>query len=125
LYNDAEESMDAISYSTARKNMVQTMDRVCDNHEAVIITRQKARPVIMMSLEDYNSIEETLHLLKNPANARRLAQAIKELEEGKICEKELIEPWNLFSLNLLGRSIFTGKPMIYQGWLKSTIFLKI
>jgi antitoxin YefM len=92
LYNDAEEVMDAISYSTARKNMVQTMDRVCDNHEAVIITRQKARPVIMMSLEDYNSIEETLHLLKNPANARRLAQAIKELEEGKICEKELIEP---------------------------------
>ncbi|MBU1629229.1 MAG: type II toxin-antitoxin system prevent-host-death family antitoxin, partial [Gammaproteobacteria bacterium] len=58
--------MKAISYSSARENLVNTMEDVCDNHEPLIITRKKSRSVVMMSLEDYNAIEETAYLLRSP-----------------------------------------------------------
>ena len=51
----------AITYSEARQNLAETMNRVCDHHEPVIITRQKSPSVVMMSLEDYNSIMETAY----------------------------------------------------------------
>ncbi len=75
--------MSAISYITARENLAQAMDRVCDDREPVIITRQKQRSVVMLSLEDYESLSETAYLLKRPANARRLLAATKQLETGK------------------------------------------
>jgi antitoxin YefM len=74
--------MDSITYTAARANLAATMDRVCDNHEPVIITRNE-QSVVMMSLEDYNSIEETAYLLRSPKNAMRLLQGIMELESGK------------------------------------------
>ena len=69
--------MSTISYSAARENLAQTMDRVCDDREPVIITRQKQRSVVMLSLEDYESLSETACLLKSRANARRLLAATK------------------------------------------------
>lgn len=83
--------MDAISYSTARKNLVSMMERVCDNHEPIIITRNSSRSVVMISLEDYNAIEETVYLLRNPANAHNLQKSIKQYEEGKYKTRGLIE----------------------------------
>jgi len=83
--------MEAISYSTARKELVKTMEQVCDDHEPVIITRKNARSVIMMSLEDYNAIQETAYLLRDPANAERLRASIQEYEQGKTREGKLIE----------------------------------
>ena len=83
--------MDAISYSSARKNLVKTMEKVCDDHSPVIVTRKNARPVVMMSLEDYNAIEETAYLLRSPANAERLRQSINQAEDGKIAHHDLIE----------------------------------
>lgn len=83
--------MDAISYSTVRKNLVDIMERVCDNHESVIITRKSSRSVVIMSLEDYNAIEETAYLLRNPANAVNLRKSIKQYEEGKYKTRNLIE----------------------------------
>ena len=83
--------MDAINYTTARKNFAKTMDKVCDNHEPIIITRENAKPVVMMSLEDYNAIEETAYLLRSPANAKRLRASIKQYEEGKTVEKDFSE----------------------------------
>jgi len=83
--------MDAIPYSTARKDLVKTMERVCDNHEPVIVTRKNARSVVIMSLEDYNAIEETAYLLRSPANAENLRASIKQLEEGKYHKKGLVE----------------------------------
>lgn len=83
--------MDAISYSNARKNLVQTMERVCDEHEPIIITRKNASPVVMMSLEDYNAIQETGYLLRSTANAENLRASIKEYEEGKLQRKDIIE----------------------------------
>ena len=83
--------MEAISYSAARKNLVETMERVCDNHDPVIITRNGSRAVVMMSLEDYNAIEETAYLLRNPANAANLRESIKQYEQGKFKKKDLLE----------------------------------
>ncbi len=83
--------MNAVSYSTVRKNLVETMEHVCDDHDPVIITRRNSRSVVMISLEDYNAIEETAYLLRNPANAVNLRESIKQYEEGKYKSKGLLE----------------------------------
>lgn len=75
--------MDAITYSAARANLAKTMDRVCDDHEPLIITRNGEQSVVMVSLEDYKALEETAYLLRSPANARRLLAAVAQLTEGK------------------------------------------
>ena len=81
--------MDAISYSAARANLASTMSRVCDNHEAIIITRNSEQSVVMLSLEDYQALEETAYLLRNPHNAKRLLRSIEQLKLGKGIQKEL------------------------------------
>jgi len=75
--------MDAITYTEARENLAKTIQRVCRDHDPVIITRKREDSVVMMSLDDYESLTETAYLLKSPKNARRLLAAIAELEEGK------------------------------------------
>ena len=81
--------LDAISYSEARKNLASLMDSVCDDSDVVVITRRKARPVVLMSLDEYNSIQETAHLLRSPANAERLLESIAELQQGKAVPRAL------------------------------------
>lgn len=83
--------MDAISYTTARANLAKTMEKVCADHAPVIITRKSESPVVMMSLEDYQAMQETTYLLRSPANAKALLESIAELEAGKGTERELIE----------------------------------
>ena len=74
--------MDAITYTAARANLANTMDRVCEDHEPIIITRNSQQAVVMMSLDDFNALEETSHLLRSPKNARRLLESIAALETG-------------------------------------------
>lgn len=83
--------MDAVSYTAARSNLAKSMERVCESHEPLIITRSKAPSVVMISLEDYEALEETAYLLRSPANARRLLESIKELAENGGQERELHE----------------------------------
>ena len=83
--------MDAISYTSARANLARTMEKVCEDHAPVIITRKSENPVVMISLEDYQAMEETTYLLRSPANARQLLESIAELEAGKGIEKDLVE----------------------------------
>ena len=83
--------METINYTDARKNLAKTMERVCDDHAPVIITRQKAEPVVILSLGDYHSLEETAYLLRSQQNAVRLVQAIDEIEAGKAVERQLSE----------------------------------
>ena len=83
--------MDTISYTAARANLAKTMEKVCNDHDPVIITQKEEPPVVMLSLEDYQSMEETAYLLRSPANARHLQESIAELEAGKGSEQELIE----------------------------------
>ena len=83
--------MDTITYTSARGNLAKTMKKVCDDHSPVIITRKTAKPVVMMSLEDFEALEETAYLLRSPKNARRLLESVAELESGKGTEKELLD----------------------------------
>lgn len=83
--------MDAISYTAARANLAKTMEKVCDDHAPVIITRKSESPVVMISLADYKAMEETAYLLRSPANARHLLESIAELEGGQGVVRELDE----------------------------------
>ena len=83
--------MQTLSYTSARAGLARTMKRVCQDHDPVIITRQKADPVVMLSLEDYESMCETNYLLQSPRNAERLLSSVKELDAGKGTEKGLLE----------------------------------
>ena len=83
--------MRAISYTTARNNLATTMKQVCDDHVPVIVTRKNNEAVIMMSLEDYESLNETAYLMQSPKNAKRLINSTEELNTGKGRERELME----------------------------------
>lgn len=83
--------MDAITYTQARKNFSGTMDKVCDDHTPIIITRQNRTPVVMISLEDYNAIEETLYLMRNPKNYSRLLESVENVKQKKTNTQHLIE----------------------------------
>ena len=84
--------MNALSYSETRANLKEVMDRVVEDHNPLLITRQNREAVVMVSLADWRSMEETAYLLGSPANAARLRRSIKELDAGLGQERELIEP---------------------------------
>ena len=83
--------MDSISYTAARSNLAKTMEQVCNDHAPVAITRKGEGAVVMMSMDDYQALEESAYLLRSPKNLRRLIEAMAELEEGKGLERELVE----------------------------------
>jgi len=84
--------MDVITSTALRENLAKVMDEVCDSASHVIVTRQNARPVVMISLEEFRGIEETMHLLRSPENAERLIRSIAELNAGNVVERDIIEP---------------------------------
>jgi antitoxin YefM len=73
-------TMQALSYTKVRKQLSDVMNQVCQDHDPVIITRQKHSSVVVMSLEDYNSLIETAYLLQSPKNAERLNQAVADFK---------------------------------------------
>lgn len=83
--------MDTLTYSEARSKLATTMDKVCDDHAPVIITRKNSQSVVMMSLDDYQALEETAYLLRSPRNARRLIESIVELKTGGGTSRELVD----------------------------------
>ncbi len=83
--------MHAITYTTVRANLASVMDRVCDDHEALIITRNGEQSVVMLSLEDYKALEETSYLLRTPANAKRLLAAVTQLAANNGVARALVE----------------------------------
>lgn len=83
--------MDSVSYTTARAELARVMDRVCENHEPLVITRQGRQSVVLLSLNDYEAMEETAYLMRSPENARRLVSAIADLEKGQGTERQLAE----------------------------------
>ncbi len=83
--------MEAITYTAARQNLSKTMEKVCRDRAPMMITRKSANSVVMMSLQDFEALEETAYLLRSPKNTRRLIESIAQLENGDGTEKELIE----------------------------------
>ncbi|RDU95633.1 type II toxin-antitoxin system Phd/YefM family antitoxin [Trinickia dinghuensis] len=82
--------MNILTFSQARADFEQALDAVCKNHEPTVITRQRGEHVVMMSLEDYNSLQETLHLLSTPTNSDRLRQSIAEFRASRTFVRELV-----------------------------------
>ena len=76
--------METISYTAARA-------KVCNDHAPVVVTRKSENPVVIMSLEDYEAMEETAYLLRSPVNAKLLLESVAELEAGKGTQRELFE----------------------------------
>ena len=84
--------MQAISYSEARENLKSVIDKVVADRAPIAITRQRGEGAVLISESEWASIEETLYLLRSPANARELLASIAELDAGKGMVRELIEP---------------------------------
>lgn len=81
--------MDVMTYTDARNELKSAMDRAIHDREPVVITRKNREAAVMISLDEYNSMVETLHLLRSPENARRLRRSIDQLEAGNGTEREL------------------------------------
>ncbi len=82
--------MKAITYTAVRSNLAKTMKEVCDDHDPVIITRKQHDAVVMMSLEDYEALNETAYLLHSSKNTKRLLESIEELEKGMGKKRKLV-----------------------------------
>jgi len=81
--------MNALTYTNTRQHFAEVMRRVNDDHEPVVVTSQRGKPVVIISLDDYQSLEETAYLLRNPTGAKRLLESVEELRRGDGLVKEL------------------------------------
>ena len=81
--------VDAISYTEARAKLATAMDRVCADHHPLVITRQGRASVVLISLEDYEALDETAYLARSPKNARRLTESIRRLDAGVAVNLEI------------------------------------
>ena len=83
--------MKTLSYTESRARYAEVLDGVADDRKEVVITRAGHEPVVIVSLEEYESLRESAYLMRSPANARRLLDAIEHLEVGSGAERELVE----------------------------------
>ena len=84
--------MKVLSYSDTRARLKEVMDGVVEDRAPVVVTRKRGEAVVMVSLADWNAMEETTRLLSSPANAGRLMEAVRDLEAGGGEVHDLIEP---------------------------------
>ncbi|MEG4149565.1 type II toxin-antitoxin system prevent-host-death family antitoxin [Microcoleus sp. Pol12B5] len=83
--------MNIVSFSEARNNLKAVLDRVVEDTDYTIITRRDAEDAVVMSLEFFNSLLETVHLLKSPPNAAHLERSIAQFKQGKVVERNLLD----------------------------------
>jgi antitoxin YefM len=78
-----------VSATAFRERLFEHLDRVTNDRDVLHVTRQKGRAVVVMDEEEFESIMETLHLLRSPANARRLSEAMADIDAGRVIERDL------------------------------------
>ncbi|HVC57240.1 MAG TPA: type II toxin-antitoxin system prevent-host-death family antitoxin [Stellaceae bacterium] len=83
--------MDYVSYTELRQNLKKHLDKVCDDRAPLVVTRRNAGAVVVLSLADYESLEETLYLLSDPENAEHLRKSIADANAGKLIAHDLSE----------------------------------
>jgi antitoxin YefM len=83
--------MGYVSYTELRQNLKKHLDDVCESSAPLVVTRQNGEPIVLLSLAEYESLEETLHLLRDPINAERLLRSIGEAEAGQLAEHDVDE----------------------------------
>ena len=81
--------MKSITYTEARENLANTINRVCEDNAPLIITRKREQAVVMLSLSEYESLQETAHLLRSPANAKRPLDSLDSIKLGKVIRKKI------------------------------------
>ncbi|TVR62028.1 MAG: type II toxin-antitoxin system prevent-host-death family antitoxin [Candidatus Competibacteraceae bacterium] len=82
--------MEAITSTYARQHLAEVMRRTNEDHTPIIVTSQRSKPVVILSLDDYHALEETAYLLRHPKGAQRLLEAVEELRSGGGLVKELV-----------------------------------
>lgn len=82
--------MRVVNFSDARNNLKKVIDDVVDDSDYTVISRRDAPDAVLLSLDSFNSLMETVHLLKSPANAAHLARSLAQMESGKAVERELV-----------------------------------
>ncbi len=83
--------MNAVNYSDLRRNLKSYMDMVYEDREPLIVTRKSNENIVLMSVEEYNSLVETSYLMGSQANARHLAESFRNAQDGNVSERELID----------------------------------
>ncbi|TXJ23415.1 MAG: type II toxin-antitoxin system prevent-host-death family antitoxin [Chitinophagaceae bacterium] len=83
--------MKVVNYSEFRNNLTQNLNAVNEDKEIVIVSRTQGKNVVVMDLDEYNSIQETLHLMSTKANRKRLEEAVAEMNKNKFIKNKLIE----------------------------------
>jgi len=84
--------MSHVNYTEFRQNLASHMDRVCDDREPLVVTRQRGRSVVVVAEEEFAGMMETIHLSRSPANAARLARSIADADAGRLVEHDVVEP---------------------------------
>lgn len=82
---------ETINFTSLRQNLASILDRVADDHKPILVTRQNGKKAVIMSVDDFNSYEETAYLLASPKNAKRLLDAAHNVEAGKIRHENLTD----------------------------------
>ncbi|GJM11317.1 MAG: antitoxin [Lysobacteraceae bacterium] len=83
--------MNIINFTEARKNLKKLLDQVVNDADYAVITRRDAEDAVVMSLDHFNGLMETVHLLRSPANAAHLDRSIRQYESGQVQERELVD----------------------------------
>lgn len=83
--------MQVVTFTEARNNLKTILDRVVHDADYTVITRRDAEDAVIMSLDSFNSLLETVYLLKSPANATHLTRSIEQFKSGNITERELVD----------------------------------
>ncbi len=83
--------MDVVNYTEFRNNLKRSLDKVSDDEEVVVVSRSRNKNVVVLSLKEYNSLTETIHLLGSEKNRQRLSEAIREMESGESLKNPLID----------------------------------
>jgi antitoxin YefM len=83
--------MQAVTYTEARSNFAAMLDRVNEDHAPMLITRQRGKPAVLMSMDDFSAWEETNYLLRSPENARRLLASLERLNAGQMLERSVAD----------------------------------
>jgi antitoxin YefM len=90
IHKEVIEPMNILTFTEARASLKTVMDDVCKDHTPTIVSRVSGEHVVMLSLADFNSMQETMYLLSSPANAQHLMESIAQLKAGKSQPRELI-----------------------------------
>jgi antitoxin YefM len=83
--------MKIVSFTEARNSLKAVLDSVVNDADTAVITRRDAQDAVVMSLDYYNSLMETVHLLRSPANAEHLNRSIEQFKAGKVSRRDLID----------------------------------